>query len=660
MDTGSTTIVYGTGEPRPGLSWTVQLPQTAKANNASIANNTAPPAQPSQPVYKVEQNNADMAIYQSMDTSQALATPGEAVPIVFGRRVNGVGGVWISPKLLAVSCYNFQLSYLYIASQGELSSIYNAGGYPLLFVGKRNSQDVLIGYRPTFGSVYSSSTSTCPAYLSSLNMSCSGATYKYFAGELGIDQSSKIEFKTYGNYVTAVVLRIRTVSESAATASARYQITLKRRNNATGTTTTTTHTIGGADGNVDTITLNSLSAANYSFVIESPTQTVVDPDGDIYAFLVEAEQTQTAPTSVDYTADFARMQMYGIANLNMGRLDDVVTLEDSAGNITKYATKLPLQNKDLKQVHAFVDGGLIVTRWSDVVVVSPGVITVPAGPSNKFMDLVAYVIDNVDTPEAPYPRYGRFEIKGISAFHQNYDMFFNGVIYQSTNLISYVQQISLYFLISFVAYGRFWNVYPLLPLTETFEIDTGVLTTDYTFTDVESQAVLGTITPGTYRKVFKSVAERAPFIAVMTYREQNPSYPEPLKTVKVRFSDYPSTAPEELYDMSEFCANRDHAILIAKYILATRRYEDATVEFQTARGTGDLYVNNMFEIELKRTNSTGDDATETEHYLATSIINDPTGIATISGRAFPLGYNNTDASIISNAIINGSFAISNA
>jgi hypothetical protein len=608
---------------------------------------------PSQPVFKVEQKAADMAVYQQLDVSQALATPGETLPIVFGRRQSNLGGLWLSPKLVNTACKNFSLSYLYVISQGEIGSSLSAAP---CYIGKRNALDVLVGFRPLSANRYSSSTTVCPVDVApTINMSCSGTTYAYYAGDLGVKSSDAVTIRTYGNLVTAITLRLKIYGFGTTTAE-RYQYTYKIRNNNTGVTTTTTKTLGGTTGTVNTITETGLTASNYTIILDDPVQTVNDT-GEIVLFSVEAEQTQTSPTSLDYTAQYVDITFASIAGTNLSRLDGLVKLTDDAGNTLEFTSKDPLQSTELKQVHYFIDAGLQVARWSEAVDAPGGSITTTFGPSRQFLDLVIYVLSASGQFDANTAGNLVFTSRTLTPFFNNYSMFYNGVVENSTNFLSYLQQVSTYFLLSFYGDASLIYARPLLPLTAGSLINTGALSTVFEFTDTE-QVQLGTITPGTYRKVFSDATQLAPFTAVMVYREQNPSYPEAPKTVSLRYSDYPVDAPEEEFDMSEFCCSRDHAILIGKYLLAVRRYELFSVEFETTRNVElGLDINGLFSVELSRVNSLGDSRLEKDFFLLESKTIHSSGGATIRGRHFPL--DNADQAVISNSIVSGSFVISN-
>ena len=55
-----------------------------------------------------------------LDVKQRIASTGETVPIVFGKRVNNIGGVWVQPSLLKAGTFEFRQSYLFAISQGEI------------------------------------------------------------------------------------------------------------------------------------------------------------------------------------------------------------------------------------------------------------------------------------------------------------------------------------------------------------------------------------------------------------------------------------------------------------------------------------------------------------------------------------------------------------
>ena len=57
-----------------------------------------------------------------LDVSQKIASTGETVPIVFAKRSNNIGGVWIQPSLIKAGTQSFTQKLLFVISQGEIVS----------------------------------------------------------------------------------------------------------------------------------------------------------------------------------------------------------------------------------------------------------------------------------------------------------------------------------------------------------------------------------------------------------------------------------------------------------------------------------------------------------------------------------------------------------
>jgi hypothetical protein len=88
--------------------------------------------------------------------------------------------------------------------------------------------------------------------------------------------------------------------------------------------------------------------------------------------------------------------------------------------------------------------------------------------------------------------------------------------------------------------------------------------------------------PGSFSKSFRAVSDRQDFIAVMLYREANPSEIGIQRTKQVAYTTTALDAPVEQFDMTDFCASPDHAVIYAKYELAKRKFSTHTISFQTA------------------------------------------------------------------------------
>ena len=64
----------------------------------------------------VKKPNADL------DVNQKIAKAGETVPLVFGKRVSNIGGIWLQPSLIKAGTQSFVQKLLFVVSQGEVVS----------------------------------------------------------------------------------------------------------------------------------------------------------------------------------------------------------------------------------------------------------------------------------------------------------------------------------------------------------------------------------------------------------------------------------------------------------------------------------------------------------------------------------------------------------
>ena len=212
-------------------------------------------------------------------------------------------------------------------------------------------------------------------------------------------------------------------------------------------------------------------------------------------------------------------------------------------------------------------------------------------------------------------------------------------------------------LASFTAVAGFFVLKPLLPIGVDGTINPSPLTPEESYTDgdLNPDSLLNSIIAGTYSKRYKDREELLPITVVVTWRDQSEYNIEGLRTTSVRYSDTAVGAPEEVYDLSEFCTNAQHATLFAKYVLAIRRYSQHSVSFQTARNAANLEPLDLISVSITRTNSAGDSRVETEHYQVDTLEYDPTGLVTINATQFPL--NASSVSIVNDSILNGSFVV---
>jgi len=189
-------------------------------------------------------------------------------------------------------------------------------------------------------------------------------------------------------------------------------------------------------------------------------------------------------------------------------------------------------------------------------------------------------------------RYGVGEFIGRNAVDE--DMFrvaakfceangfyWDGVISKTENVRGFLFQQAAYQLLDFTIIGGRFSLYPAVPFLSDYRIDFGARPGN------KSMPVKALFTNGNVRNfkcTFLSPEERALFIAEAKYRiEKKNGFPE-THLVRVRLSDSDggySKDPIEVFDMTQFCTTREHAVNFAKYALRTRQVIDHSISFET-------------------------------------------------------------------------------
>jgi hypothetical protein len=225
---------------------------------------------------------------------------------------------------------------------------------------------------------------------------------------------------------------------------------------------------------------------------------------------------------------------------------------------------------------------------------------------------------------------------------------FNGIISESVNVIELIGETAPFFLWSFLSNGGQYRFAPALPINGSQQINLSVLSAAATFTEDE-------ILPGSFGKTYISAADKSDVNCVLLYRQNEPDAIGTQQTVQVRYSGVSLDAPTEQFDMTDFCSNRNHAIIYAKHYLARRRYTAHIIDFETTLDTTGLIPTDIIKIERQRISSAGDNRTETEYYQITSIDHNTDGTTSIEAAQFPV--NSSSVPIISNEVVNGTFTV---
>jgi hypothetical protein len=242
-----------------------------------------------------------------------------------------------------------------------------------------------------------------------------------------------------------------------------------------------------------------------------------------------------------------------------------------------------------RQVHAFIRGGIYVSRLLDSV----------TGPSNNVADLLLYLLRNSSrVPEAMIDTATSF--LAAATFTNANGFFFNGVVSESTNLRDWIGGTLQYFLLRQARIGGKEALKPLVPINSNGSIKTTAVTWAFTFTEEH-------IIPESFEIIYAPLADRKPFCATVLWRQQDDLGIPVMRNTEVRYTGTAIDGPFEQHDLSGFCSSENHAVKVGAYILSKRNHVTHRLQlgvrpdaFNPTLAAGDLV-----RVRLERVASTG-------------------------------------------------------
>ena len=130
---------------------------------------------------------------------QTVASAGDTVPVVFCKRVGGIGGTWVQPALIKTGSNDFVGSFLYVISQGQMVS---SPAKSSTWTGSRSilllpdaASFTLTHYYSTAAAL-AANTNACP--ITSGNVFCGVDTYSYLSPLLS--DSASVDYPPDGRY----------------------------------------------------------------------------------------------------------------------------------------------------------------------------------------------------------------------------------------------------------------------------------------------------------------------------------------------------------------------------------------------------------------------------------------------------------------------------
>jgi Putative phage tail protein len=300
------------------------------------------------------------------------------------------------------------------------------------------------------------------------------------------------------------------------------------------------------------------------------------------------------------------------------RIDAGVQPDNTASGLFKDLSLLGLKgNVDIvrppdgpeyfKQVTALIRDGIQVQRLlaADAI-----------GSSNVFSDLVLHLMRKAVREE-------QIDIEALrrtAAFTAKYGLRFDGVLNTSQNLREWLGAVCPYFLCHVRQANGKMGVVPTLPVDASGALNTGAISPTATFTQADLSG---------YSRTYKPASDRKPFCTVMVYAEQNTTIPGGTVTVEVRYQGQAAAGPFEQHDLSEFCLQRSHAELAARYILAKRRHVTHGIQFTTAEKGRQLLPGDIIRVQMA---ALGD----SHLYQIDQTEEGPDGMVQIAATHFPV------------------------
>lgn len=656
----------------PGTSW-VQRKLPGGAIQI-VRGNAQDKTKPNQSASQRDRSPGNRKTPQAdLGAQQKIATAGETVPIVFAKRVSSNGGVWVQPSLVKAGSQSFKGSFLFPISQGQVTS---SPAKISAWVGLRNmahlaDQTITLSHIYNSAATIAASPGTCPVIGS--GMYCGTDTYSYLAGGLG-DSGTWTHRQ---DYLATSYWGLRTQTTGVGdTTNSIINASVEVFDNVTGTDLTTAYynalglTVGSSfafnavyDGSgniiggynagtiVDTIALTGYVAPNAAF------WSGLGSSGSVtFTYTVQNVDDQINPSLPASTGTLTGIRFEYVVSKYADPASTPTADNSSYGDITFLKVVGDIYDPPdsgsfpttTRQLSIYYEQGVTVDLYSAGLVGG----SYTQGASNQLVDLAMYLFKiykrvSATDPDVAAPIYTD-NMEDIATFCDEYNLHFNGLISEALNIVEFLSETAPYFLLSFQSNGGQYRFEPLLPLNGSQEIDAAALTPVATFTEDD-------ILPGSFSKTYVPAADKTDVNAVMLYRKNDPDAIGTQQTVQVRYSGVALDAPVEQFDLTDFCASRDHAIIYGKHYLARRKYSVHAISFATPLSTAGLKPTDIIKVDRQRITSTGDNRSEIEWYQITAINHQTDGTTSIQASQFPV--NSSDEAVISDQVLNGTFTV---
>jgi len=637
----------------------------------------AKPAQSAANLDSAPQNRKKPAA--NLGEDQRLPTAGETIPIVFGKRTSGIGGVWVQPTLLKAGTIGFSTDFLYAISQGKIVSNPQRR---FAWIGLNriqyfaNSNAITLAHIYETAATLAANPTTCP--LTGGIIFCGIDIYSKMTSVMGVNDIYERYFPAKASFGFGQTLvgigdtsNLRLIADADELEVYRTDtgedITdfVREENPNFGFQSGEFGIRVGAGGFAPVNQPGDIMPIQNFFLItfDVPFGSFgLDmPYGSFLVFRYPITKINRVDPTLPDAGEIIGIQEeymfskstdpFGASTTDNSSYADITFLKIN-GNICTKNSNVEGFSLQPKQLSIYYAQGVEVKLFSGGLVNG----AYAKGASNQLVDLLMYMFtlykraekaDGSDVAKIASPIFVD-NMTAIAAFCNEYKLHFNGVVDEAINIIDFGVTMAPFFLLSFLSVGGQYRFEPVLPLTSNNQINLTAITPVETFSE-------DNILPGTFTKSFRQAEERRPFVAVLLYRENNPSEVGIQRTVEVAFNNTPIDAPQEQFDMTDFCADANHAAIYGKYQLSRRKHITHSISFDTALVLTDMKPTQIIKVERQRISSVGDNRAEVDFYQITDIAYNTDGSSTVEAEHFPLDSN--DVAVISDEIVNGSFRV---
>jgi hypothetical protein len=204
--------------------------------------------------------------------------------------------------------------------------------------------------------------------------------------------------------------------------------------------------------------------------------------------------------------------------------------------------------------------------------------------SNSFPELVAYLLEKAaQNSNLNSSMVDQASLTSAASYCNSNGLFFDGVISDRQNLRSFIESTAPYFLLNMVVKNGKIGLQPAIPTGSPVAMFTA-----------------GNIIAGSLKVDYIPESSRRPFQAAVSYR-RNPKNQLPRTMTVLATWAGGSSDPMEQIDLSGFCTSHDHAVKVARYFMAIRKYVTKTISFQTLPDQAPIGPGDFIQVAIEQT-----------------------------------------------------------